>query len=71
VAFKRTIAITVLGASLSGCAADKDWMIRELGVESTIGTDMNKQPAGKVIPPAGLGGDLTLQTPEAQGFGKA
>jgi len=54
---KRAFALGALVLSLSGCA-DHDWMIRKPAVESTIGNDPNKAPAGKVIPPPGMGVDL-------------
>jgi hypothetical protein len=58
---KRSLALALFTAILSGCA-DKDWMIRKPGVESTIGNDPNKAPAGKVIPPPGMGVDLGAQS---------
>ena len=54
---KRTLTLALFAALLSGCT-DKDWMIRKPDVESTIGNDPNKAPAGKVIPPPGMGVDL-------------
>ena len=51
---KRILTVALFTAMLSGCA-DKDWMIRKPAVESTIGNDPNKAPAGKVIPPPGIG----------------
>jgi hypothetical protein len=61
---KRTFALALFTVLLSGCA-DKDWMIRKPGVQSTIGNDPNKAPAGKVIPPPGMGVDLGARSPEA------
>ncbi len=52
------VVLGVLVLLLPGCAHDHDWLIRRPGVESTIGKDPNKEPAGKVIPPAGMGVDL-------------
>jgi hypothetical protein len=61
---KRIFALALFTAMLSGCA-DKDWMIRKPGVESTIGNDPNKAPAGKVIPPPGMGVDLGARSSDA------
>jgi len=55
---KRTVALGVLALLLPGCAHNSDWLIRQPAVESTLGTDPNKAPAGKVIPPPGMGVDL-------------
>jgi hypothetical protein len=63
---KRKIAVALFAASLSGCA-DKDWKIRKEGVESTIGNDFNKAPAGKVMKPPGLGVDLGALVRDAHG----
>jgi hypothetical protein len=54
---KRSLALALVAALVSGCA-DKDWMIRKPGVQSTIGNDPNQAPAGKVIKPPGMGVDL-------------
>ena len=62
---KRALTVALFTAMISGCA-DKDWMIRKPAVESTIGNDPNKAPAGKVIPPPGMGVDLGARTPDAQ-----
>jgi hypothetical protein len=58
------LALALVTVMFSGCA-DKDWMIRKPGVESTIGNDPNKAPAGKVIPPPGMGVDLGARSPDA------
>jgi hypothetical protein len=63
---KRTLVLALFTTMLSGCA-DKDWMIRKPGVESTIGNDPSKFPAGKVIPPPGMGVDLGARLPDAPG----
>jgi hypothetical protein len=55
---KRNVAVGVLALLLPGCAHNSDWLIRQPAVESTIGNDPNKAPAGKVIPPTGMGVDL-------------
>ena len=60
---KRALAVALFTAMISGCA-DKDWMIRKPAVESTIGNDPNKAPAGKVIPPPGMGVDLGARLPD-------
>jgi hypothetical protein len=52
------MSIAILALLVPGCAHDTEWMHRQPGVESTIGRDFHKEPAGKVIPPAGLGVDL-------------
>jgi hypothetical protein len=68
---KRAVALGVVVLSLSGCA-DHDWMIRKPGVESTIGNDPNKAPAGKVISPPGMGVDLGhVPAPLPEGCGLA
>jgi hypothetical protein len=61
----RAIAIALLALVIPGCAHNAEWMQRQPGVESTIGTDFNKAPAGKVIPPPGLGVDLSYQSDDA------
>jgi hypothetical protein len=61
---KRALGLALFAALLCGCA-DKDWMMRKPGVESTIGNDPNKAPAGKVIPPPGMGVDLGARSPDA------
>ncbi len=58
----RAIAVSTLTWLTTGCAHDSEWLQRQPGVESTIGTDFNKAPAGRVIPPAGLGVDLSDQS---------
>jgi hypothetical protein len=55
---KRAVALGILALLLPGCAHNSDWLIRQPAVQSTIGNDVNKAPAGKVIPPPGLGVDL-------------
>ena len=56
--FRRELLIAILALFVPGCAHNRDWLQRQPGVESTIGRDFRKEPAGKVIPPAGLGVDL-------------
>jgi hypothetical protein len=65
---RRTLGLVLFAAVLSGCA-DKDWMIRKPGVESTIGNDPSKAPAGKVIPPPGIGVDLGNRLPDTRCYG--
>jgi hypothetical protein len=60
---KRNIGLAVLIGIVSGCAHDAEWMQRREPVQSTIGTDPNKAPAGKVIPPPGMGVDLGQNAP--------
>ncbi|MGO9465383.1 MAG: hypothetical protein ACLQIB_34305 [Isosphaeraceae bacterium] len=55
---KRAIALGFLASGAAGCSHGADWMIRKPAVESTIGNDPNQAPAGKVIPPRGMGVDL-------------
>jgi hypothetical protein len=55
---KRYIGLAILIGMLSGCAHDAWWMQRQEPVQSTIGNDPNKAPAGKVTPPPGMGVDL-------------
>jgi hypothetical protein len=55
---KRSLALTVVIMMLSGCAHDAEWLQRQDPVQSTIGNDASKAPAGKVIPPPGMGVDL-------------
>jgi hypothetical protein len=59
---RRLLAMTMLATILSGCAHDAEWMQRQEPVQSTIGNDPNKAPAGKSIPPPGLGVDLGQTT---------
>ena len=56
---KRTVVVAVLAGILPGCAHDVEWLHRQPAVESTIGTDPAKVPAGKVYGPAGMGVDLS------------
>ena len=65
--FRRALALGFFALLLPGCAQNRDWMIRKEGVESTIGHDPNKEPAGKVIPPAGMGVDLSSLRPDDRG----
>ncbi len=51
------IVAALIFLGLPGCT-NHDWMIRKPAVESTIGHDPNRAPAGTVIAPAGLGVDL-------------
>jgi hypothetical protein len=55
---KRRIGLAILIGMLSGCAHDAWWMQDQEPVHSTIRNDPNKAPAGKVIPPPGMGVDL-------------
>ena len=61
----RKFAIAILAFVLPGCAHDAEWMHRQPAVESTIGTDPNKAPAGTVSGPRGMGVDLTGASPKA------
>ena len=56
-AISRLLALGLFVLSVAGCA-NHDWMIRKEPVQSTIGNDPNKAPAGKSIPPPGMGVDL-------------
>lgn len=58
-------AIAILAFVLPGCAHDTEWMRRQPAVESTIGTDPSKAPAGTVSGPRGMGVDLTGASPKA------
>ena len=60
---KRLVALGVLAGILPGCAHDAEWLHRQPAVESTLGRDPNKMPAGKVISPAGMGVDLSEGSP--------
>ena len=62
---KRAFAIAILAFVLPGCAHDAEWRHRQPAVESTIGTDPNKAPAGTVSGPRGMGVDLTGASPKA------
>jgi hypothetical protein len=62
---KRTFAIAILALILPGCAHDAEWMHRQPAVESTIGSDPSKAPAGSVLGPRGMGVDLTGASPQA------
>ena len=62
---KRTFAIAILAFLLPGCAHDAEWMHRQPAVESTIGSDPSKAPAGTVSGPRGMGVDLTEASPKA------
>ena len=68
---KRAFAIAILAFVLPGCAHDAEWMHRQPAVESTIGTDPNKAPAGTVSGPRGMGVDLTGASPKAVDSRKA
>jgi hypothetical protein len=68
---KRTLAVAILASLLPGCAQHAEWMHRQPGVESTIGSDPNAAPAGIVLPPRGMGVDLTRASPKAPGSLKA
>src|SRR5207237_8691695 len=63
---KRAVALGVLAVILPGCAHDSEWLHRQPAVESTIGTDPNKVPAGKVYGPAGMGVDLSDRSPSGE-----
>ena len=54
---KRTPAFAIVALAISGCGHNHEWFIRQPGVESTIGTDPSKAPAGKLISPSGMGVD--------------
>ena len=62
---KRAVLIGVLAVLNAGCAHDAEWMQRQPAIESTIGNDPTKAPAGKVIPPPGMGVDLGARVPVA------
>ena len=62
---KRTLAIAILAFVVPGCAHDAEWMHRQPAVESTIGSDPSKAPAGTVSGPRGMGVDLTGASPNA------
>ena len=64
---KRAFAIAVLALVIPGCAHDAEWMHRQPAVESTIGSDPNRAPAGTVSGPRGMGVDLTGASPKATG----
>jgi hypothetical protein len=63
----RAVALSAFALLLSGCAQNGEWLKRQPGVESTIGTDPSKVPAGQVIGPAGFGVDLTDRSPHPRG----
>ena len=54
----RVLGLVLFAVAVSGCAHDSEWLQHQDPVESTIGRDPNKAPAGKVIPPPGMGVDL-------------
>jgi hypothetical protein len=56
---KRAVLIAGAALGLHGCAHDAGRLNRHPPQESTIGTDLNKAPAGRVYGPTGLGVDLT------------
>jgi hypothetical protein len=62
---KRLLGLTAVTLVLSGCAHDAQWLQRQDPVQSTSGNDPNKAPAGKTIPPPGLGVDLGQRLPSA------
>lgn len=62
--FKRAVIVGVLTVFVSGCAHDAEWMQRQPAIESTIGNDPNNAPAGRVIPPPGMGVDMGAITPD-------
>jgi hypothetical protein len=62
---RRAFAVAILAFVVPGCAQHGEWMHRQPGVESTIGSDPNNAPAGTVIPPRGMGVDLTGDLPKA------
>ena len=68
---KSAFAIAILAFVLPGCAHDAEWMQRQPAVESTIGTDPNKAPAGTILGPRGMGVDLTGASPKALDSPKA
>lgn len=57
---RRVLGLVALAASLGGCAHDRDWARRQAPVQSTLGNDPRKAPAGKAMVPPGLGVDLGL-----------
>lgn len=54
----RLLVLATLAIGVAGCAHDAEWMQRQEPVESTIGKDPRDAPAGKVIPPPGMGVDM-------------
>jgi hypothetical protein len=64
-------AIVVLALFSPGCAQHAEWLHRQPGVESTIGTDPSAAPAGTVIGPRGMGVDLTERLPIVSNVQKA
>jgi hypothetical protein len=62
---RRAFAITILAFVLPACAHEAEWMHRQPAVESTIGSDPSKAPAGSVLGPRGMGVDLTGGSPKA------
>jgi hypothetical protein len=54
IAFARS----VLALLLPGCAHNAEWLTRRPPVQSTIGNDPNKAPAGRMIPPARMGDNV-------------
>jgi hypothetical protein len=56
---KRAVLIAGAALGLPGCAHDAGRLNRHPTQGSTIGTDLNKAPAGRVHGPTGLGVDLT------------
>ena len=63
---KKVVVIFGLTVVLSGCSRNKDWMIRQPAVESTIGNDPTQAPKGTVIPPPGMGVDLGVREANAR-----
>ena len=65
------VVLGVLALMLPGCAHNAGWLQRQPAVESTIGNDPKKMPAGKVIPPPGLGVDLSDRSTRPLGTARA
>lgn len=62
---KRFLGLAALALIASGCAHDAEWMQRQEPVQSTIGKDPKEAPAGRAIPPPGMGVDLGQFRPDA------
>jgi hypothetical protein len=60
---RRIRGLVLVTVAVSGCAHDSEWLHHQDPVQSTIGADPSKAPAGKVIPPPGLGVDLGQAPP--------
>ncbi len=62
---KRAITTADWAQILQGCAHNAESMQRQPAVESTIGTDPSKLPAGTVDGPRDMGVDLSDRSSEA------